>query len=253
MTGATPAIYRTRIVHARRAPVHYQFTHRSYSWYLDIDDPPRLPVWLRPFARFEACDHFTGVPSDSLRSRVDRTLAANGVPPPDGRVTALLQARVLGYVFNPLSLFWCHDGAGNLRALIAEVHNTYGQRHAYVLVPHDDPAGHKPVEVDKRMYVSPFNGVDGHYRIRAPRPGMSLDVVVTLHRSGQPPFVATMRGRREPATTARVALLQLLVPLAPLRTTIAINRHGLALWLRRLPVIARPKDPGTPRPNGHRP
>ena len=77
-----------------------------------------------------------------------------------------MQARVLGYVFNPLSVFWCHDADGVLRHVIAEVHNTYGGRHAYLL----PPTGDQPAAVKKTLYVSPFNEVDGYYLVRAPLP-----------------------------------------------------------------------------------
>ncbi len=233
---STPAIYRTRIAHLRRAPVHHHFEHRSYSWYIDIDRQPELPWWLRPFARFEAADHFQSGP-DTLRGRVDAFLAEHGVDLDGGQVTALLQARVLGYVFNPLSVFWCHDRAGRLRAVIAEVHNTYGQRHAYLL-----PADHDGVVVPKRMYVSPFNGVDGHYLVHAPRPAETLDVTVSLHRDGQPAFVASMRGERRAASTARIAWLQITAPLAPLLGALGIRIQGVTLWLRRVPVVPRPSS-----------
>ena len=87
---------------------------------------PSLPWWLRPFARFDAGDHFAGRLGDSLRDRVDTFLADHEAALPGGRITALVQARVLGYVFNPISIFWCHDREGVLRHVIVEVHNTYG-------------------------------------------------------------------------------------------------------------------------------
>ena len=235
MNDLTPALYRTTITHVRRTPVRHRFTYRGYSWYVDVDDLPRPPWWLRPFARIEARDHFTGAAQDSLRQRLDAYLAAHDLPLPGGRITALLQARVLGYVFNPLSLFWCHDAEGTVRAVIAEVHNTYGNRHAYLL-----PAeGNRPVSTAKKMYVSPFNDVDGHYRVRAPRPGESLSVAITLHRKGQLPFTATMNGSRLPSSAAQLARLQLVAPLAPLVGAARIRLQGVALWLRGVPVVPR--------------
>ena len=195
----TPALYRTRITHLRRAPVHHYFEHRSYSWYVDVDRLPRLPRWLRPFARFDARDHFDGEPNTTLRERIDTFLADRGIDLPGGTITALLQARVLGYVFNPLSLYWCHDAEGVLRHVVAEVHNTYGGRHAYLLPP---DAG-QPAMVMKKLYVSPFNDVDGYYLVRAPRPDSQLDVTISLHRENQPAFVATMRGDRRRAGIGR--------------------------------------------------
>lgn len=107
---AVPALYRTRITHQRRAPVRHKLAHRGYSWYVDVDALPRLPRWLRPFAGFDARDHLHGAATDSLRRRVDTFLAEPGVDLRGGTVTALMQARVFGFVFNSLTLFWCHDG-----------------------------------------------------------------------------------------------------------------------------------------------
>jgi cyclopropane-fatty-acyl-phospholipid synthase len=232
----TPAIYRTTITHNRQAPVHHVFEYRSYSWYVDLDDLPSLPWWLRPFARFDARDHFVARPGGSLRDRVDAYLADHDAALPDGRITALLQARVLGYVFNPISVFWCHDRDGVLRRVIVEVHNTYGQRHAYLL-----PPANRPVLVTKKFYVSPFNPVAGHYRVLAPRPDQQVDVVVSLHDDGRPAFVATLRGTRRPATVGHVARMQILAPLAPLMVALRIRIQGIALWLRRVPVVPRVK------------
>ncbi|ORV09965.1 DUF1365 domain-containing protein [Mycobacterium celatum] len=229
----TPAIYRTTITHDRQAPVRHFFEYRSYSWYVDIDELPSLPRWLRPLARFDPGDHLTGRPGDSLRQRVDAFLADRDVPAP-GRVTALLQARVLGYVFNPISIFWCHDRDGVLRHVVAEVHNTYGERHAYLL-----PPANRAVLVTKKFYVSPFNPVFGHYLVLAPRPEHRLNVTVTLCGDGRPAFVATLRGTRRPATAANVLRMQLRAPLAPLMVALRIRIQGIKLWLRRVPVVPR--------------
>ena len=230
------ALYRTRITHLRRAPVHHYFEHRSYSWYVDVDRLPRLPRWLRPFARFDARDHFEGEPKDTLRERIDVFLADRGVDLRGGTVTALLQARVLGYVFNPLSLYWCHDADGVLRHVVAEVHNTYGGRHAYLLPPDSG----QPAMVMKKLYVSPFNDVDGYYLVRAPRPDSQLNVTISLHRENQPAFVATMRGDRRRASIGEIIRLQLVAPLAPLMGALGIRVQGITLWLRRVPLVPRP-------------
>jgi len=232
----TPALYRTRITHLRRAPVHHYFEHRGYSWYVDIDRLPRLPRWLRPFARFDARDHLDGDPNDSLRQRIDAFLDERGIDLRGGQITALMQARVLGYVFNPLSLYWCHDADGVLRHIVAEVHNTYGGRHAYLLPP---DAG-VPAMVMKKLYVSPFNAVDGYYLVRAPRPDAELNVTISLHRENQPAFVATMRGARRPANVRQVLRLQLTAPVAPLMGSLGIRVQGITLWLRRVPIEPRP-------------
>ena len=101
----------------------------------------------------------------------------------------LTNARVLGHVFNPLSVFWCHGPAGELRAVIAEVHNTYGERHCYLLRPDaDGRAG-----ADKAFYVSPFFAVDGHYEMTFTDPTVdeALAVSITLAREGRVVFRAS--------------------------------------------------------------
>ncbi len=215
--------------------MHHYFEHRGYSWYVDVDDLPRLPRWLRPFARFDAADHLYGGPNDSLRQRVDAFLAERGIDLRGGRVTALTQARVLGYAFNPITIYWCHGPDGDVRHVIAEVRNTYGDRHTYLMPPSDD----EPVMVMKKLYISPFNGVDGHYLVKAPRPGEHLDVRISLHRDNQPAFIATMRGTRRRAGVLQLLTLQLTAPMAPLLGMIGIRIQGIMLWLRRVPVVPR--------------
>jgi DUF1365 family protein len=234
-----PAIYRTRITHLRRAPVHHYFEHRGYSWYVDLDELPQLPRWLRPFANFDARDHLWAPEgddaNDTLRQRIDAFLADRGIDLRGGRITALMQARVLGYVFNPITLYWCHDADGVLRHIVAEVHNTYGGRHAYLLPPDSQ----RPTMVTKRLYVSPFNAVEGHYLVCAPLPDDQLDVRISLHRDNQPAFVATLRGTRRRAGVGELLRLQLAAPLAPLMGAIGIRVQGITLWLRRVPVVPR--------------
>lgn len=231
----TPALYRTRVTHLRRAPVHHYFELNSYSWYVDLDELPRLPVGLRSFARFDACDHFGGVPGDTLRACVDTFLSARGIHLGGGRVTALLQPRVLGFAFNPLSLYWCHDSHGVVRHVVAEVRNIHGEWYAYVMAP-DGP---NPAMVRKRFYASPFNGVDGYYLVRAPRPDGDLDVTISLHRENQPAIVSTLRGTRRPATVAQVLRLQLTKPMAPQMIALGLRVQGLVLRARRVPVTRR--------------
>ena len=148
-----PALVVGRVTHQRRGPVRHEFRHRAYQWLLDLDALPRQPWYLRAFARFSSADHL-GDPRVPIKANLENYLALNGVGLGDrGRVIMLANARVLGYVFDPLSVFWCYDSAGALACVVAEVHNTYGERHAYLLRP--DETGRS--EVDKQLYVSPFS------------------------------------------------------------------------------------------------
>ncbi|MDN5930628.1 MAG: DUF1365 domain-containing protein [Pseudonocardia sp.] len=212
------------------------FTHRIYLWLVDVDALPELPRWLRPFARFEARDHL-GDPQRTIRQNLDGWLAGQGVDLAGGQVLMLANARLLGYVFNPISVYWCHRPDGTLECVVAEVHNTYGERHCYLL--HTDESG--SAETDKDFYVSPFLTVDGTYRMSLPRPGDRLAVAVTLRQQGSTALTATVVGSRRPATPAALVRMLLRYPLMTYRTSALIRRHGITLWLRRLPVIRRPK------------
>ncbi|ADT97898.1 DUF1365 family protein [Mycolicibacterium sp. PAM1] len=231
------ALYRTRITHLRRAPVHHYFEQSSYSWFVDLDALPRVPRWLRPFARFQARDHLWDAPVDTLRGRIDAFLAGKGIDLRGGRVTALLQPRVLGQVFNPLTLYWCYDANGVLRCVVAEVQNTHGERHAYLMPP---TSTDRPAAVDKKLYMSPFTGVDGYYLVRAPEPDERLDVTVSLLRDDQPAFVATLRGTRRPAGARQIMAMQVLSPVAPLMNKMSMRVQGALLRLRRVPTTPHP-------------
>lgn len=248
-------LYRTATRHVRRTPVSNAFTYRGYAWLVDLDEltpagaPAGIPDWAAPLARFRARDHL-GDPRRTWRENVETFLARHGIDLQGGRVLALCHGRVLGYVFNPITVYWCHGPAqdgdrGPLRAVIAEVHNTYGERHAYLLDPcAADPS--KVLRTEKAFYVSPFNPVDGHYEMRLPVPDDRLSLAVTLHRPQAAPFVATWTGRVRPAGPAGLLRAAARAPLAPLVVRALIVWQGVRLWARRLPVQPRPPAPDQP-------
>jgi uncharacterized protein len=228
-------IYATSVWHSRSEPVRHRFRHRSHTWLVDIDDLPQLGL-LAPLARFESRDHL-GDPARSLRDNLDRFLATQGVDLHGGRVAMLAMPRVLGAVFNPISVFWCHRPDGSLECVVVEVHNTYGDRHAYVARP--DAGGR--AEVDKSLYVSPFNDTSGRYRLTVPEPDQRVRVQVVLERQGHAPFTAGLSGDALPVTGRTVVRLAVTQPLEPLAVAARIRWHGIRLWLRRLPVQPRPR------------
>lgn len=233
MTSA--ALYETSVRHVRTTPLAHAFDNKSYWWSVDLDDLPVLPRLLRPLARFEARDHL-GSPDRSIRGNVDALCAEHGIDLTGGSVRMLANARVLGHVFNPLSVYWCHRADGSLACVLAEVHNTYKGRHTYLV--ETDERGR--ARVDKQFYVSPFNdATDGYYTMSLPEPGDDLDVVVTLHRQDHAPFVAAVRGVRKPATLANVVRTSLRHPAETLFVALRIRVQGVRLWLGKLPVVPR--------------
>ncbi|RLV47526.1 FAD-dependent oxidoreductase [Nocardioides mangrovicus] len=238
----TPRIYATRITHARVEPLRNVFSYASHTWLVDLDDLPHYsgiaaPL-LRRLARFEARDH-VGDPALSLRANIDALLAEHGIHDV-ARVQMLAHPRTLGYVFNPISVFWCHREDHSLAAVVVEVHNTYGGRHAYVVHPDE----HGRAIVDKELYVSPFNDTSGTYHVAVPLPGETVNVAVTLHREGRPPFTATMKGTAGAADARGVLRSSLRHPVVPLLGSLRIRIQGIKLWLRGLPVQPRPRKDG---------
>jgi uncharacterized protein len=233
---STPAIYECVVAHARREPLRNVFRYRTYQWLVDLDDLPVLPRPLRPLAGFRAADHL-GDPARSIRQNVDRFLAGHGIDLAGGRVLMLANARVLGYVFNPLTVFWCHRADGGLECVLAEVHNTYGQRHCYLLRP--DASGRDSLA--KEFYVSPFYPVDGHYQMTLPEPGAALALAVVMRRpGGAAPFVATVRGRRTGGGTGALLRAVARHPFSTATVSVRIRWQGTKLYARGLRPFPRP-------------
>lgn len=231
-TGET-ALYEVLVEHRRSQTLDDAFTHRMYLWLVDLDDLPSFPG-----VAFRGADHL-GDPDRSIRGNVDAFLAAQGRERP-ARVLMLAHPRTFGYVFNPISLYWAYSATGALTAVVAEVHNTYGGRHHYLL----DVDGAGRARVDKDFYVSPFFPVDGEYRMKVPEPAETLSATVVLRREGPDgelatAFVATMRGTRRAATRGAVLRAVLRHPFVTHRVSLAIRRRGIALYLRGLPVVKR--------------
>ncbi|MFH8568537.1 DUF1365 domain-containing protein [Streptomyces sp. NPDC017993] len=220
----------------RTAPLRHAFRHRTYLWLIDLDHTPRLPLPLRWLAHFDPRDHFAGT-APTLRAGLERWLAARDIELDGGRVRMLAHARVLGHVFNPLTLYWCHDRDGTLRCVVAEVHNTYGERHCYLM--HPDPDG--TARATKEFYVSPFFPVDGDYRMRLPEPTDRLNLTVRLERARGRPFTATVRGVRRPAALRTLCAAAARHPWSTAVVSARIRTQGIRLFLRGLPVQPRPR------------
>lgn len=233
-----PAIVTGPLVHRRVDPIRHGFRHRTYQWLVDLDDIPVPADWRRWVCRFDTRDHLGGTLSDSfpsIRQNLERFARTQGFDVSAGRIVMLANARVAGFVFDPLTVFWCFGPQGSLTCVIAEVHNTYGERHAYVVVPD----GRGTATVDKALYVSPFNDVSGRYRMEFCLEQGWVRTSVTLERPGRGDFEARFEGTAEFASASVVSRTVLRHPLMPQRIWLMIRVHGVWLWARRLPVVRR--------------
>ncbi len=189
---ALPAIVDGVVAHRRRGPLRHEFRHRAYQWLVDLDELPHPPWYLRQVAGFDARDHIGGNRPDASRDikrNVERFLALRDVDlGASGRIVMLANARVFGHVFDPLTVFWCFGTDDTLRCVVAEVHNTYGERHAYLLMP----GPHGEAGANKQFYVSPFNDVSGDYAMRFTLTDDHVGVTISLRRDGQTVFDASL-------------------------------------------------------------
>ncbi len=183
-----PAIFRCRLTHSRLQGVRHSFRYTVHLWLVDVDDLPGLPWPLTALVRFDPRDHL-GIPGRPLRANLDEYLAANGIALGGGRILMLAQPRGLGYAFDPVTFFYCYRADESPACVIAEVRNTFAERHCY-LIGLDQSAD---AEVSKALYVSPFFPADGHYRMRFTLGARELTAAVTLYRAG------TAKGPAEPA------------------------------------------------------
>lgn len=222
--------YATRVSHTRHTPWRRTFRHRSHLWLVDLDRVPEPGRWAWLRGHFSSRDHFDGT-APSIRAALDSYLLDHGLDLRGGKALMAAQPRALGHCFNPISVHWVWRdprGSGTPDATVVEVHNTYGDRHAY-LIP-ADVRGRG--DVAKAMYVSPFHGTDGHYRVTAPPPTVDrIRLAVSLHADDGSRFDASLTGDAAPAPP---------VALASLRGALLIRLHGIRIWFRGLPVQPRP-------------
>ncbi len=246
MNTAPAFIYRGEVMHRRLRPFGHRFVYRVFSLLLDIDrlqevaSGSRLFGYNRPaIVSFQDRDHGArdGGP---LRPWVDGHLAAAGYET-GGPITLLCFPRLFGFAFNPLSIFFCHDRAGRLMAVLHEVKNTFGQQHGYLL-----PAGTGRIvrqRADKIFYVSPFIGMDCTYRFRIMPPAERMTVAIRQSDREGDLLVATHRASRVPFSDRNLLTCLFAYPLMTLKVIGGIHWEALRLWLKGARLHERPRPP----------
>ena len=244
------ALYRVRVMHRRLVAPRYRFVYRLFYLLVDLERLPELSSRLRLFSlnRFnlvslrEADHGDRGV--TPLRDWIGRLLEGRGIRLDGGRVRLLTLPRVLGFAFNPISLFYCEHADGTLRAVVAEVRNTFGERHCYVLSAGGAPmAAEHAEDKDKRFHVSPFLDVAGRYRFRlgAPREGVRVHI---RELDGESPVLdASLAGERVALTDAALLAAVARMPWVTLKVVVAIHWEALKIWLRGARFFSKPPPP----------
>jgi DUF1365 family protein len=245
-------IYFTQVMHRRLFPVQYRFSYRVFSLLLDLDALDQVPPLLRigegfGLLHFSAKDHG---PRDgsALRPWADRLLRQQGIELEGGRIRLLCMPRVLGFGFNPLSLWYCEHADGSLRAALAEVSNTFGDSHFYLLADGGKPLGWPVREkATKCFYVSPLMEMGHEYQFRLAEPAEKLGVFIRqFHADGRLELVATQTGDGEALTQRALWRALARTPLMSFKVMAAIHWQALKIWLRGAPYVPK-TDPPPPK------
>jgi DUF1365 family protein len=244
------SLYLGEVMHARLKPMGHRFSYRVMSLLIDLDRldeadrvSPLFGVNRVALYSFHEDDHGRR-DGASLRAHAQACAAEHGIDLTSGKVLLLCYPRLLGFTFNPLSVYFCHRAGGELALIIYEVRNTFGDIHSYALPVKPGQAGPAGIrqQQDKQFYVSPFveMAMRYHFRIVPPAETVRLRILET-DRDG-PLLAATFNGRRRALTTTALLRSFVTLPLVTLKIVAAIHWEALRLWLKGARPVARPAN-----------
>ena len=246
MTSASAALIGTGVVrHRRLRPSAHAFDYGTYFLMLPMRSlrAQPLPALARNrfgLLAFHDRDHGDGGP-DAL-ARLDTLLHAEGVHDAQGEVWLHTYPRVLGYVFKPVSFWYCERGDGSLAAIVVEVNNTFGERHCYLLAGADVGYG-RELRARKVFHVSPFCDVQGGYRFRFMRTADRSVARIDHDDETGPLLLTSISGRLAPLTSRSVRAAFFGMPLMTMSVIVRIHWHALQLWRKRIPFFSKPAPP----------
>lgn len=241
-------IYTGQVSHRRFAPTTHSLRYSVYSLLLDLDEFAEIDAGLRWFSvdrfnlmSFRLRDHG---PRDgsALRPWVQQLLRSEGVEVGTGRIQLLVYPRILGYGFDPLTVWYCHDESGRLAGIIHEVRNTFGENHIYVARV-DEGSAQITHSAKKMFHVSPFFDVHGRYDFRLRPPGSSVSVVIDYSDETGPLLTAAFSGTRSELTDRNLLSRFWSHPLVSLKVIAGIHWEAVKLFRKRVGFRSKPEPP----------
>ena len=242
-------IYRGNVMHHRFSPRPHRFVYRVGAWLIDLDELPTLHKSLRGFSwnrlnlfSFYDRDHGETDGSD-LREYAEKICVDNGVAAPK-KVRLLCYPRILGYAFNPLSIYFCSDANGKAIATIYEVRNTFKQRHTYLIAEQQGSLQsvlrHRAKKV---FYVSPFIPVEGEYHFRLRPPEAHILVGIRHTQKEHTVLNAVFTGQRKPLNNKTLLMQFLQMPFMTIKIIAMIHWEALRVWIKGASYVSRPSPP----------
>jgi DUF1365 family protein len=239
MTLPAASLYWCRVMHERLLPFRHKFEYRVFSLLLDIDRLPEITAASRllrhnRFGLLSFHDRDHGPRDGSgLRPWVETALARDGLQAAAAHIRIFCFPRLFGYVFNPLSVFFCYDMDDRLRAVLYEVKNTFGDQYGYLIEVPSQSNTEPAIEqsVTKQFHVSPFLPLEGQYHFRLLPPGEKIGITITLlSPSGAVQLVAAQTGRHEALTDHSLLKAFIRHPLMTVKVMAGIHWEALQLW-----------------------
>jgi uncharacterized protein len=231
--------------HLRLRPASHGFDYRTYFLLLPLRrlrEQPDAALARNRFGLIAFHDRDHGDGSADCLAWLDAQLGAAGIGDADGEVWLQTYPRVLGYVFKPVSFWYCHRRDGSLAAIVAEVNNTFGERHCYLLSGGDVAFG-RELRAKKMLHVSPFCHVEGQYRFRFARSDDRIVARVEHDDAQGPLLITSVSGELAPATAARQWRAFFGQPLMTLFVIARIHWQALRLLAKRVPFVRKPQAP----------
>ena len=250
-------LYVGEVTHRRVRPFHHRLRYRVYMLLLDLDGAEdRLAglKWLRRgrwgLMRWSAGDYGRKGDARPLRDQIEDQLSGAGITLDGGPIRLLTMPRILGYGFNPLSVYFCYRPDGALAALVYEVSNTFGERHSYLIARPEGELGDRRQTAPKRFFVSPFMDMGMTYDFIVRPPGQDLSVTVAVRRRDEPILTATFAGRHRPLDDRNLARAFWSHPLLTWKVIAAIHWEAIKLMLKSARYRVRGRPPANPVSHG---